>query len=88
MCATVLQCCLHLAGSIAELLAPEMICFPDQEKLKEMAAYIEQKWGLPQCVGSIDGSHILWQTPGRSEGSGRSGNLLAPTPSLIWTSSL
>ena len=23
-----------------------------------MAAYIEQKWGLPQCVGSIDGSHI------------------------------
>ena len=31
-----------------------------------MAAYIEQKWGLPQCVGSIDGSHIPIIAPHRS----------------------
>ncbi len=39
------------------LLALEQICFPDQ-KFKEMAAYIEKRWGLPQCIGAIDESHI------------------------------
>ncbi|XP_042629302.1 protein ANTAGONIST OF LIKE HETEROCHROMATIN PROTEIN 1-like [Cyprinus carpio] len=29
-----------------------------QERFKEMAAYIENRWGLPQCIGAIDGSHI------------------------------
>ena len=55
---TVCRCVQQFCNAACKLLAPEMICFPDQEKLQEMAAYIEQKWGLPQCVGSIDGSHI------------------------------
>uniref|UniRef100_A0A8C5A4H2 DDE Tnp4 domain-containing protein n=1 Tax=Gadus morhua TaxID=8049 RepID=A0A8C5A4H2_GADMO len=55
---TVCRCLQQFCNADCKVLAPEMICFPDQEKLKEMAAYIEQKWGLPQCVGSIDGSHI------------------------------
>ncbi len=28
------------------------------KKFKEMAAYIENKWGIPHCIGAIDGSHI------------------------------
>lgn len=36
----------------------EVIQLPDREKLKEMATYFEQRWGLPRCVGAIDVSHI------------------------------
>uniref|UniRef100_A0A3P9P131 DDE Tnp4 domain-containing protein n=1 Tax=Poecilia reticulata TaxID=8081 RepID=A0A3P9P131_POERE len=28
------------------------------ERFEEMAAYFENRWGPPQCVGAIDGSHI------------------------------
>ncbi len=40
------------------MLVPEQIRYPDQEKFKEMAAYIENRWGVPHCIGAIDGSHI------------------------------
>ena len=43
--------------------------------------------GVFVCVCVCVCVYILWQTPGRNEGSGRSGNLLAPPPSHIWTSS-
>jgi len=45
------------------LLVSEQICFPDRQKLKEMAAYFENRFGLPQCVGAIDGSHIAIIAP-------------------------
>ncbi|KAL2102557.1 hypothetical protein ACEWY4_001725 [Coilia grayii] len=38
------------------LLVPELIYLPG--KILEMASYIENRWGLPQCIGAIDGSHI------------------------------
>ncbi|KAK9979860.1 hypothetical protein ABG768_013268 [Culter alburnus] len=41
-----------------KVLMPEVIKLPNSEKLKEMATYFERRWGLPQCVGAIDGSHI------------------------------
>ncbi|KAJ4929357.1 hypothetical protein JOQ06_004966 [Pogonophryne albipinna] len=40
------------------LLVPELIRSPDRQKFAEMAAYTENRWGLPQCEGDIDGSHI------------------------------
>lgn len=40
------------------LLVPEQIRFPDEERFREMAVHIENRWGLPHCVGAIDGSHI------------------------------
>lgn len=40
------------------LSAPEQICYPDQVKFKEIDAYFDNRWGLPHCIGVIDGSHI------------------------------
>lgn len=36
---------------------PELITIPDDETITEMAAYFEHRWGLPYCVGAVDGSH-------------------------------
>lgn len=55
---TVCSCVREFCTAVCTLLAPEQISFPDQEKLQDMAAYFENRWGLPQCVGAIDGSHI------------------------------
>lgn len=35
-----------------------VIQLPSSDKLKDMATDFERGWGLPQCVGAIDGSHI------------------------------
>nr|XP_055023093.1 uncharacterized protein LOC129413421 [Misgurnus anguillicaudatus] len=55
---TVCRCVQEFCAAAEALLVPEQIRLPDQEKFKEMAAYIENRWGLPQCIGAIDGSHI------------------------------
>uniref|UniRef100_A0A8C2HKI6 DDE Tnp4 domain-containing protein n=1 Tax=Cyprinus carpio TaxID=7962 RepID=A0A8C2HKI6_CYPCA len=55
---TVCRCVQEFCAAAETLLIPEQIRFPDQERFKEMAAYIENRWGLPQCIGAIDGSHI------------------------------
>ncbi|XP_074527630.1 uncharacterized protein LOC141791248 [Halichoeres trimaculatus] len=55
---TVCRCVQDFCRAACTLLVPEQIRFPDRVKLKEMATYIENRWGLPQCIGAIDGSHI------------------------------
>ncbi|XP_077057586.1 uncharacterized protein LOC143710531 [Siphateles boraxobius] len=55
---TVCRCVQEFTAAAETLLVPEQFRYPDQEKFEEMAAYIENRGGLPQCVGAIDGSHI------------------------------
>lgn len=55
---TVCRCVQTFCDAICKLLLPEFISFPDQERLKSMALYFENWFGLPQCVGAVDGSHI------------------------------
>ncbi|XP_040275584.1 protein ANTAGONIST OF LIKE HETEROCHROMATIN PROTEIN 1-like [Bufo bufo] len=55
---TVCRCVQDFCKAVCTLLAPEIVHFPDSEKLKDMANYFEDRWGLPQCVGAIDGSHL------------------------------
>ena len=55
---TACRCVQDFCAAAETLLVPEQICFPDEEKFKEMATYTENRWGLPHCVGAIDGSHI------------------------------
>ncbi len=55
---TVCRCVQEFCAAAETLLVPEQIRYPDQHKFKEIAAYIENRWGLPHCIGAIDGSHI------------------------------
>ena len=39
-------------------MLPKYVKFPVADKLKETVKGFLDKWGIPQCAGSIDGSHI------------------------------
>ena len=39
------------------------ITFPHGEQLKRVVEGFESKWGMIQCVGSIDGCHISIMPP-------------------------
>ncbi|XP_077340586.1 uncharacterized protein LOC143984150 [Lithobates pipiens] len=51
-------CVQDFCKAVCTLLAPEIVHFLDREKFKDVADYFENRWGLPQCIGAIDGSHI------------------------------
>ncbi|XP_016418989.1 putative nuclease HARBI1 [Sinocyclocheilus rhinocerous] len=55
---TACDCVKDFCSSVENILLPEVITIPQAEKLKELSLNFEQRWGLPQCVGAIDGSHI------------------------------
>uniref|UniRef100_A0A667Z7W3 DDE Tnp4 domain-containing protein n=1 Tax=Myripristis murdjan TaxID=586833 RepID=A0A667Z7W3_9TELE len=55
---TVCRCVQDFCAAAETLLVPEQIRLPDEGRFRDMAAYMENRWGLPHCVGAIDGSHI------------------------------
>ncbi|XP_054591109.2 uncharacterized protein [Nothobranchius furzeri] len=55
---TVAKCVKDFCAAAEALLLPELIHLPDEGKFREIASYFESRWGLSQCVGAIDGSHI------------------------------
>ncbi|XP_070412035.1 uncharacterized protein [Nothobranchius furzeri] len=55
---SVCRCVQDFCKAVCKLLLAEVIAFPTLQKLQEMADYFETRWGVPQCVGAIDGSHI------------------------------
>ncbi len=54
---TACDCVKDFCSSVEYILLPEVITIPQTEKLKELSLNFEQRWGLPQCVGAIDGSY-------------------------------
>ncbi|KAJ8395787.1 hypothetical protein AAFF_G00028340 [Aldrovandia affinis] len=55
---SVCRCVHEFCKAAIQVLLPELIVVPDEEKLSEMAACYERQWGVPQCVGAIGVSHI------------------------------
>ena len=58
-------CCIikDTCEAIVKVLLPKYIHFPVGPKLKETVTGFLDRWGLPQCAGSIDGSHIPVRPP-------------------------
>ena len=48
---------------IVHTLFRQYIQFPSGERLDVLVDTFKSKWGVPQCVGSIDGSHIPVASP-------------------------
>ena len=46
-------------SAIWQILQPKMMPTPTAEFWKQVAAEYESHWQFPNCVGSIDGKHIL-----------------------------
>ncbi|XP_076836809.1 uncharacterized protein LOC143482352 [Brachyhypopomus gauderio] len=55
---TACRCVQDFCAAAETLLVPEQIRYPDERRFRDMAEYIQTRWGLPHCVGAIDGSHI------------------------------
>ena len=49
--------------AIVTVLMGTYIKFPTGDALRALVNGFENKWGFPQCVGSIDGSHIPISAP-------------------------
>ena len=52
--------------AIVKVLLPFYIKFPIDDALEETLDGFLEQWGIPQCAGSIDGSHIPIRPPAMS----------------------
>ena len=55
---TVGEIVLNTCNAITSHLLPRYVHVPQNDRLKEVVDGFEHRWGFPQPVGSIDGSHI------------------------------
>ena len=49
--------------AIVEVLLKRYISFPTGNKLQQVIDGFESRWGVPQCVGAVDGCHIPVSPP-------------------------
>lgn len=55
---TACSCVGEFCDAVIKVLLPDHIKTPDARKLREISTHFSNRWGAPQCVGAIDGSHI------------------------------
>ena len=56
--ATVFCAVRDFCEAVVEILLPHYINIPTGVRLHEIVEDFESRWGFPQCVGAIDGTHI------------------------------
>ena len=54
---------LYVINAINTVFSKELVCFPVGSQLNEVIDGFKEKWGIIQCAGAIDGSHIPVSAP-------------------------
>ena len=53
----------EVCEAIVDILLPRYIKVPSGDRLHNVVDDFDCNWGLPQCVGAIDGTHIPIMSP-------------------------
>ncbi|KAJ4943635.1 hypothetical protein JOQ06_006133 [Pogonophryne albipinna] len=64
--ATVAVIVKEVAGAIWTALVEETMPVPQSEDWRAIAAEFQEIWNFPNCVGAIDGKHVVIQAPANS----------------------
>lgn len=56
----------EVAGAIWDVLVEECMPMPDMQEWKAIAQGFSSRWNFPNCLGAIDGKHIVIQAPSNS----------------------
>ncbi|KAJ4933992.1 hypothetical protein JOQ06_006800, partial [Pogonophryne albipinna] len=64
--ATVAVIVKEVAGAIWTALVEETMPVPQMEDWRAIAAGFQERWDFPNCVGAIDGKHVVIQAPANS----------------------
>ena len=54
---------LDVCTAIWDVLAQIYMPVPSEEKWKSIAAEFYERWNFPNCIGAIDGKHVMIQCP-------------------------
>ena len=60
---TARQIILNVCTVIWDVLAPIYIPVPSEDKWKSIADEFHERWNFPNCIGAIDGKHVMIQCP-------------------------
>jgi len=63
---TVYNIVIETCSIISQKLMPEVMAMPTMEIWKEIANEFWSTWNFPNCIGAIDGKHIVIQAPPKS----------------------
>ncbi|KAL1276895.1 hypothetical protein QQF64_023568 [Cirrhinus molitorella] len=58
--------CAKVSKAIWDCLVEEYMPGPTTEDWRDIAAEFYHRWNFPNCVGSIDGKHVVIQAPNNS----------------------
>ena len=60
---TARQIILDVCMAICDVLAPIYMPVPSEEEWKSIADKFYKRWNFPNCIGAIDGKHVMIQCP-------------------------
>lgn len=63
---TVYTIIIEVCNAIIEIIMPEVMSAPNEQKWKEIASEFWTSWNFPNCLGAIDGKHVTIQAPPNS----------------------
>ena len=56
----------NVCQALWESLVAEYLPIPDENSWRDIANSFEKNWNFPNCIGALDGKHIVIQAPHNS----------------------